>query len=474
MYQRVSVIIISLVLAACNCCGQNIQSQLDIALQKLSVDVQFKHASIGLYIINGKTGKVIFDRNSQVGLAPASCQKVITSVAAFELLGKVFQFKTYIGNDGKINNGILAGNLYVSGRGDPTLGSNRWNTTNEPAIFKKIVSILQKNKIQLVNGNLMCDDNHFTNNPLPNGWVWEDIGNYYGAGAWGINWEENQFDVTFKTGTHAGEATNIILTKPAAVLVDYTFANFVTTGSKNSGDNGYLFSAPFHKNIIARGTVPASEKGFTISGSMPNPPATFVKRLHEYLGENSIRILGESRSNLERLVNNQTVSVPLMLLDSILSPPLDSINYWFLKKSVNLFGEAFVKMISYQRSGTGSTDTGVSIIKDFWGKLGVEKSALKIIDGSGLSPANRVTTHALVTAMQYAKTRPWFSSFYNALPEVNGIKMKDGYISGVRSYTGYLKSKNGVEYTFAFIVNNFDGSAGTVREKMWKVLDVLK
>ena len=162
------------------------------------------------------------------------------------------------------------------------------------------------------------------------------------------------------------------------------------------------------------------------------------------------------------------------VLDSILSPSLDSINYWFLKKSINLYGEAFVKTIAYEKTGAGNTDTGIAIIKDFWSKKGIEKSTLKIIDGSGLSSANRVTTDALVTIMQYAKQQNWFSSFYNALPEMNGIKMKDGSISGVRSYTGYIKSKDGNEYTFSFIVNNFDGSPGTVREKMWKVLDILK
>jgi D-alanyl-D-alanine carboxypeptidase/D-alanyl-D-alanine-endopeptidase (penicillin-binding protein 4) len=76
--------------------------------------------------------------------------------------------------------------------------------------------------------------------------------------------------------------------------------------------------------------------------------------------------------------------------------------------------------------------------------------------------------------MQYAKKQNWFSSFYTALPEMNGIKMKDGYISGVRSYTGYLKSKSGTEYTFAFIVNNFDGSPSAAREKMWRILNILK
>ena len=159
---------------------------------------------------------------------------------------------------------------------------------------------------------------------------------------------------------------------------------------------------------------------------------------------------------------------------TLYSPPLDSINYWFLQKSVNLFGEALVKTIAYEKTGFGSTDSGVNIIKNFWSKNRIERSALHIIDGSGLSPANRITTDALVTVMQYAKKQSWYPSFYNALPEQNGIKMKSGYIGGVRSYTGYIKSKSGAEYTFAFIINNYDGSPGAVREKMWKLLDIFK
>ena len=133
-----------------------------------------------------------------------------------------------------------------------------------------------------------------------------------------------------------------------------------------------------------------------------------------------------------------------------------------------------MKTIAYEKTNFGAKDTGLNIIKNLWSKKGIEKSALHIIDGSGLSPANRVTTNALVTVMQYAKKQNWYASFYNALPEQNGIKMKSGYIGGVRSYTGYVKSKTGVEYTFAFIINNYDGNPGAVREKMWKLLDILK
>ena len=132
------------------------------------------------------------------------------------------------------------------------------------------------------------------------------------------------------------------------------------------------------------------------------------------------------------------------------------------------------KAIAAVKEGLGSTEKGVEIIKYFWSQRGIEKSALNIMDGSGLSPQNRVTTDALVKVMQYARSRPWFNSFYRSLPEINGITMKSGSINGARSYTGYTKSNTGAEYTFAIIINNYDGSSSETVRKMWRVLDLLK
>jgi D-alanyl-D-alanine carboxypeptidase/D-alanyl-D-alanine-endopeptidase (penicillin-binding protein 4) len=145
-----------------------------------------------------------------------------------------------------------------------------------------------------------------------------------------------------------------------------------------------------------------------------------------------------------------------------------------LRKSVNLYGEALVKTIAYEKNGFGSTNDGLRIIKNFWKDKGIDASAINILDGSGLSPQNRITTNALVTVMQYAKSRQWFSSFHNSLPEYNGLKMKSGTIGGAKSFTGYANSKAGEDYTFAIVVNNYFGSAGDIVKKMYKVLDVLK
>lgn len=455
--------------------SQDVVTQLSASIKKMESDEQFKHAIISLYVVDAKTGKVVFDKNGATGLAPASCQKIVTSVTAFDLLGPDFRFKTYIAHDHAVKTGILEGNLYVVGQGDPTLGSARWNNTSEETVLKKITTILQQHNIKSVAGNLVGDDHYFAFDAVPTGWVWEDIGNYYGAGVWGINWRENQFDITFRTGVSENDATTIVATKPTIILSDYSFINLVKTGTRESGDNAWLFSAPFGKNIIAKGTVPMSAEGFTISGSLPNPPKLFLETAKDYLNDKGIPVLGSIFSFSEQSITTKTVLIPQgTLLDSIQSPSLDSINYWFLKKSVNLFGEALVKTIAAKKSTNGTTEIGINVIKDLWSKRGIEKSALHIIDGSGLSPANRVSTGSLVTILQYAQKQKWYASFYNALPLTNGIKMKDGYISGVRSYAGYIKSGGGTEYVFCFIVNNLDGSPSTAREKIWKLLDVLK
>ncbi|HMJ46385.1 MAG TPA: D-alanyl-D-alanine carboxypeptidase/D-alanyl-D-alanine-endopeptidase, partial [Ferruginibacter sp.] len=368
--------------------------------------------------------------------------------------------------DGRIEEGVLQGNLHIVGSGDPTLGSWRWESTRESQVLQEWVNEIKRIGIKKVNGIIINDEKNWSTSTIPDGWIWQDIGNYYGAGAVSLNWHENQYDILLNPGVKEGDPSVI-----AEIIPSYTglvFENESTTGPKNSGDNAYIYLPMGNTKGTIRGTIPLGERSFSISGAVPDPVLFFLKAVNNYL--QSAGILQPA------VVSRYPVTNPAEqhALTVYLSPALDSMNYWFLKRSINLYGEAFVKTISFEKNHFGSTDSGINIIKNFWMQHGIDKRELKIIDGSGLSPANRVTTAALVSILQYAKSRPWFNSFYNSLPEINGIKMKDGYINGVRSYAGFIKSKSGIEYTFSFMVNNFDGSAAKAREKMWALLDVLK
>jgi D-alanyl-D-alanine carboxypeptidase/D-alanyl-D-alanine-endopeptidase (penicillin-binding protein 4) len=443
--------------------GQKAEDRLANAFKPFENDSQFKHASISLYVVEAKTSKVVFNKNSQVGLAPASCLKVVTSAATFDLLGKEYRYKTELGYDGNIDGNTLNGNLFIKASGDPTLGSWRWKATEMDTILQKILTVFKSKNIKTITGDLIIDDTRWSTQATPRGWTWDDMGNYYGAGARGLNWHENQYDLNLKPGKKAGDPVEVLGTTS---VLRATLVNELTTAKAGSGDNSVIYLPEEGAIGYVRGTIPAGSDIFKVSGSMPNALNVFTDQLTKYLQANDILLKGKIRK--EKMPASSKTQL------SLISPEFDSINYWFLQKSINLYGEAFVKTIAYEKTGFGSTDTGVNIIKDFWSKNGIEKSALNIIDGSGLSPANRVTTNALVSVMQYAKKQNWYLSFYNALPEQNGIKMKSGYIGGVRSYTGYITSKSGTEYTFSFIINNYDGSPGAVREKMWKLLDVLK
>ena len=452
--------------------AQSITEKLDKAMQQFESDTQAKSAIVSLYVINSKTGKVVFDKNSSIGLAAASSQKVITSVTAFELLGANYKYKTKLGYDGSIINGSLNGSLFVTGYGDPTLGSWRYTSTKEKMVMNVWMNELKKNGITKIENNIYLDDSKFSYQPIPGGWIWDDIGNYYGAGHWGLNWRENQYDLILKSGDSEGDDVQILRTEPQ--LQNVVLFNVLTCGKKGSGDNAYIYMPPYSGSGFVSGTVPAGEKQFRISGSFPNPAPQIEYEISNAAKANKISLGKGFIYSQGLLVTKQVVPKPVEAIYTHLSPSFDSINYWFLKKSVNLYGEALVKTFAYEKNGFGTTEDGLGIIKSFWKEKGIETTALNIMDGSGLSPQNRITTSALVTVMQYAKARPWYSSFYNSLPEYNGLKMKSGTIGGAKSFTGYATSKTGEAYTFAIIINNYNGSAGGIVSKMYKVLDVLR
>lgn len=447
--------------------AQDVRNSFNNAYKKFAADKAFKHATISLLVINNTTGKTVTSVNTETGLAPASCQKVITASASFELLGPDYIYKTTLGYTGKIVNGVLNGDIIIKGSGDPTLGSWRYSETTEEGIISEFKKAISQEGINEINGHVYADEGAWKGEVIPDGWIWQDIGNYYGAGARELNWRENQYDLFLKSGDKIGDTVQYVNTTPSFVY-GLNCKIVATSADKGSGDNSYIYIPENNKDTYVRGTIPVDENHFSISGSMPRP---------------AIQLAITLEAALKKLpIDNVAVNYPGIKPDqdsvnifyTHQSPKLDSIIYWFLQRSINLYGEALIKTLAYQFTNVGATDSGVNIIKSFWSKKGIETSAMNIIDGSGLSPANRVTAKTLVSVMQYARKQDWFPSFYNALPDINGIKMKSGSISDVLSYTGFIKSKRGIDYTFSFIINNYDGNANDVRKKMWALFDLLK
>jgi serine-type D-Ala-D-Ala carboxypeptidase/endopeptidase (penicillin-binding protein 4) len=454
--------------------SQNISQRVQKAFLQFENDEQLKHAISSLYVIDASTGQVVFDKNSQIGLAPASTQKIITSVTAFELLGKDYRYKTKFGYQGSIENRRLNGRIFVLPTCDPTLGSWRYEATKESGVTNRIIKSIKSLRIDTADYMLFIDDRNFEVNNTPDGWIWQDIGNYYGAGAAAFNWRENQYDIVLRSGDQIGDQVELVDIKPY-FYKEYEVISKVTAAAKGTGDNAYIYLPAGTTTAFIKGTIPVSEKRFTISGAIPDPASEFYNRMHDTLKKAGVVAVYDMNAMF-----NGAQDFPLITKENStffhteISPSLDSIIYWFNKKSINLYGEALIKTFAYEKQGFGSTDSGVAIVKKFWNEKGLDEDELNIYDGSGLSPLNRVTTHAQVEILKYAITKDWFPHFYNSLPEYNGMKIKSGTISDVKGFCGYHKAKDGKEYIFSFLVNNYSGKTSGLVNKMYKVLDELK
>jgi D-alanyl-D-alanine carboxypeptidase/D-alanyl-D-alanine-endopeptidase (penicillin-binding protein 4) len=490
MHKRVTILA-GFVCLMTNIMGQPAQSRLSAAFAKLEKDSQLTHGIAAFYVADAETGATVFDRNGNLGLAPASAQKVVTAAAALDMLGKGFRYRTVFGYADTVVSGVLHGTLVVKGSGDPTLGSDRYPQTRPTELGKALRKSLAELGIRAAEGGItgiLPDQESLT---IPRGWIWEDIANYYGAGHGSLNWQENQFDLWLRPGGRVGEGVQILGNRGQGIgnreqralyksdtipsprfrgdtyaLFPMPLINELTTGSKNSGDNAYLFFNPGTGGYTLRGTIPCCVDSFRIAGAVNYPDQWALEEIARLGG-----IAGPARL---RRTHGQGDAFPYKPLYVHSSPGLDSIVYWFLRKSINLYGEALVHTISKQKTGTASYEVGLQQLRRFWKEKGIDSAALNIVDGSGLSPQNRVTARALTQVMLYARKRAWYPAFYEALPIYNGMNMKSGTIGGVKSYTGYVKGKNGREYAFAIIVNNYAGSASAINKKMYAVLDALK
>lgn len=439
------------------------EADLEQAMRRFLADEQMRYGQAGLVVKELQTGKVLIDWNGFVGLAPASTQKIFTAAAALDQLGSGYQYQTKLLYDGRVQDGVLYGDLIIQGGGDPSFGSWRYVQTKAQQSLDAWADALKQAGIKEVRGQIRVDHNGFSQQPLPGGWIWDDMGNYYGAGTWGINWRENQFDLTMVPGDKVGDSLKAWRMEPMIPYVQ--FQNRITTGKPGSGDNGYIYSPPYATHGFAEGTIPAGVNSFTISGAMPNPFQVLQQSLERRLQASGI------------VIKNEVVALsnhPQQVLHSYASPTMDSLVYWFMQKSINLYGEALLKTLAQQKSGIGSTDAGVQWIRKYWQERGIDPNALRMVDGSGLSPLNRNTAFTQIGALEFASKQTWFPAYLQSFPINNQMQLKSGTIQGAKAYCGYYTNASGTTYLISFLVNNYNGSASAITRKMFTVLDVLK
>lgn len=481
------VVIIAMILPSAEIFSQNTdlenkENTVIKALKILKNDDELKNAGIGFFAIDVNSGEIIGELNGDLALKPASTLKIVTTATALEIFGSSYKFKTEIFYDGKIDTAkkVLNGNIHIVGGGDPTLGSKYFSNTRSKQFLSDWANAIKKLGIDSINGQIIADATIYSWDIVPPTWAWEDMANYFGAGACGLSVYDNRYTLYFNTSSRVGGSTNITKIEPE--IPGLTFENTVKSANTNS-DKSYIFGEPYSYSRYIRGELPLGRTDYKVKGSMPDPAWYTAYELEQKLISEGIKISQKATTIRILQKEGKLIKKTTAKIHTTYSPMLAEIVGKINKHSINHFAEHLLNHIGLEKNGHGYTKDGANAVETFWASKGMPTGGMSQNDGSGLSHYNTITAKQLVFILAYMKTKSRNSeTFFSSLPIAGKsgtlksvckgtvaegmINAKSGSVRNVRCYTGYATSYSGREIAFAMMLNNFNCSSYKARKKL--------
>jgi len=440
-----------------------------------------------------ETGETLYSYDINRGVTPASVLKTVTTAAALELLGEDYRFPTVLEYDGEIKEGILFGNLYIRGSGDPTLGSSHFATDRntythrQNTFIPQWIAAVKAAGIKKITGSVISDESIFDTEGISPKWVWEDLGSYYGAASYGLNVFDNIHQVYLSTGVVGGKP---VIKGGEPEINSVRYHNYLKS-AMISTDSSFVLGAPFSLDRYLYGAVPANRTHYTLRGDIPEPALFLAEYLAKALDNAGITI--EKDPSCFRIASEEGIWEPgeRHLIITTYSPNLKEIVRIANERSHNLYTDAILKRLGLQYvSGAGevisSFGKGVKVVQEYWKKKGFDISSLCMFDGSGLASADKVSAAFMGEFLIYMMTAsPASEAFVSSLPKAglegsvrNFLKgtslhgkalLKSGGMNRVRCYAGYI-TKDGKQYAVALFANNYSCEGRDIIRALEKLL----
>lgn len=435
----------------------------------------FRNVFWGLSIRDAETGEELADHNAHTLMTPASTMKLVSTGTTLSKLGSSHRIKTQLLSSGKIVEGTLTGDLIIRGEGDFSIGSRYFWDEDPERFFSRALSDLKRLGINRIEGRILAFSGREDFQSISPRWTVYDLGNHYAAGCYALNLFDNAYTVTLSDhGKKISVKPNI---DGLSFRADYGFS------SSRSSDSLYI--SPFtdaEGRYLITGVYPSKAANRTVKGAMPDPPAFFAQHLRDRLTKGGIVVTGSY---------GKTETLPSESLDTLMvyeSPTLFGLAKITNTYSHNLFAEGFLKLLGRSQTplpGHNLTQTALMELYAYWEDRGLDTKELEMLDGSGLSPENRVTpafltsmlgkiyredpSHTFMQTLPRAGKDGTLTIFLKNTPLEGKARLKSGTIRNVVTYAGYVTYGSKV-YTVAIMVNNYYGTASSVRKTMEKVL----
>jgi D-alanyl-D-alanine carboxypeptidase/D-alanyl-D-alanine-endopeptidase (penicillin-binding protein 4) len=446
--------------------------RLAAAAARILARKELSGAVVGVDVRSLSTGERVWSRNAERALAPASNLKVVTLYLALSTLGPQYEFETPLVAGGPvIEGGLLAGDLWIRGSGDPSLRPCFFESEQEAAPLEPFVQALQLQGVTRIRGDLVVDARAFDELFVPEGWPKDQLDQDYAAPVAALSLNGNC--ATVRVTGRKGASPQAELRPDVA---GWRLQNDLSLDDKASACKVSVAPPDSDGVIRVRGSVGGDVAATPIQVPVPDPPLFFGNALRAAIERAGITIGGvvrrcapdeQPREHGRTLYTRRSPLLPALLLCG--------------KESDNNIAEHLLKKCALARSGKGSVEEGARLVQELASELGVEGGAPRIVDGSGLSRLDLVSPAFLAALLSKAWQAPWRDDFVRCLPisGVDGtldkrmnepalqsrVRAKTGFIAQVSALSGYaLAGDDGEVFAFSILVNGFKGSNAEIKK----------
>ena len=325
---------------------------------------------------------------------------------------------------------------------------------------------------------VITDDSYYDFLPAPAKWQWEDLGNYYGAGVYGLSVFDNTMEIHLQT---SADSSPVVVTGIKPEGYKYQFENRLF--AHGSSDEGYVFAAPYSNYGWMAGNVPADQEDFILKASIADPPLFFAGLINDRLRSEGIKIKQAPSTSRLRGDARDVITVTSEIRSPVLSEIIKVMNH----ESVNLYAETLLKELGKRYRNNGTTASGADVVREFLLNADVPSDGMFIEDGSGLSTGNAINSEALTCFLAYMKNKgKYFTAYFESLPEAGKegtlkshfsdpvfdgkMNAKSGSMERVRCYAGYITTNSHRNVVFSILVNNYTGHSQRIISEIENIL----
>jgi len=367
----------------------------------------------GVQVTDAATGEVLYARNAGYYFTPASDAKLFTTALALATLGPEYRVRTTISTTGTLDaNGLLSGDLVLTGRGDANLSNRKFpyerkvehDGPPEKALAALADAVVARG-VKEIEGGVIADDSLFQLERFPSGWTIDDMLWSYGAAVSAVAVNDNTFALELRPGEREGDAAKFTV---EAASDFYTIENSVHTSAHGSEEKLAVAREPGSHTIRVSGTMPAGAQTRRLTIAIEEPAeyaATLLARLLEARG---VRIHGAARARHagDPALSGADRAAETVLAERLSEPLAEEIRH-VNKNSLNLHAELLLLLAAHQKSGATTREEALKFAADFYKAAGIADGDVVLSDGSGLSRRDLVTPRAIVQMLNYAAAQLW-------------------------------------------------------------------